>query len=356
MTRNLPKLLTCLILILSAHRAFSEDHVGNNEKQNLPLIKNYLKLMGFYYAPRRNMRKNEPQDLALIRNHFKLIDAILNIPEEEIDISKIAFLLARDIFSDLDLDWEYGGFIKLTREVKDFTGDRTDPEQRVRYMNTYLYRKFGIGYAKDDYQGRFPENRYIHTVINKKVGTCANMPILYIAIAQKLGYPVYAVMGPQHMFCRYLGLERENIEATSGGGWSSDDDYILDLEIKPETVKNGYYMRTLSDRELVAEMIVDHASFYYGRVIQEYDLGIEILHEITRLFPQTPPETWFLLGQLYLMKAQHIHPLDEYDNRAELVARPGKAYIKKAREMGLNPPLEYDYWKKPQPSKLRAGG
>ncbi|OGR84034.1 MAG: hypothetical protein A2901_03530 [Elusimicrobia bacterium RIFCSPLOWO2_01_FULL_54_10] len=279
-----------------------------------------------------------------------LLESILAIPENEIDISKIAYILAKDADPSLDLNVLYYDFENLINEIKEFTGPNDDPEHRVRALNTYLYKKMGIGYDKDDYQGKKLENRYIHTVLVKRTGACLNLAIFYIAVAQKLGYPVYAVAAPQHLFCRYVdpSFLRQNIEPTGSGAFSSDEDYILDMEIKRNAVENGSYLRTLNNKELVAEMVADHASFYYGQIIKNYNIATIILHKAVLLSPKTP-ENWSLLGQLYIKRSRHeFEPLIKESDYAR-----GMHMIQKSKEMGINPPLADEYWKKPLPSKFR---
>jgi hypothetical protein len=61
---------------------------------------------------------------------------------------------------------------------------------------------------------------------DKRQGTCSSLPVLYVAIGRRLGYPLHLVTTKGHLFVRWDGQgERFNIEATGHGLNSFDDDY-----------------------------------------------------------------------------------------------------------------------------------
>lgn len=59
----------------------------------------------------------------------------------------------------------------------------------------------------------------------KRHGTCVSMPVLYVAVARRLGYPVYLAMSKGHLFCRWeTPKERFNIEGTGVDGMTPRPD------------------------------------------------------------------------------------------------------------------------------------
>ena len=59
-------------------------------------------------------------------------------------------------------------------------------------------------------------------------GTCASIPVLIVAIGQRLDYPVKLVAARAHFFVRWDdGKERFNVEATNGGMTTHPDEYYL---------------------------------------------------------------------------------------------------------------------------------
>lgn len=132
-----------------------------------------------------------------------IVDYIFSIPENELDIWKVELTLAHDAYPDLDMKALTEEFESIVSRAKDMTPADASPDLRIRTLNTLLYRRLGIDYDKTDFMGEKLINRYAHGVVQTKKGTCANMAAFYIAVAQRLGYPVQAVAAPQHLFARY---------------------------------------------------------------------------------------------------------------------------------------------------------
>lgn len=60
----------------------------------------------------------------------------------------------------------------------------------------------------------------------QRQGTCSSMPVLYVAVGRRLGYPLTLVTTKGHLFVRWEGEgERFNLEVTGNGLNRFDDDY-----------------------------------------------------------------------------------------------------------------------------------
>ena len=108
---------------------------------------------------------------------------------------------------------------------------------RMAALVTVLQRHLGVHYYlpfnEGDYNATDSRNLFIHGVLNGHGGTCVTMPVLYVAIGRRLGYPLKLVEAYQHLFVRWdeAGGERFNIECTCPGfrAWT------------PITSSNGRY-------------------------------------------------------------------------------------------------------------------
>jgi hypothetical protein len=89
----------------------------------------------------------------------------------------------------------------------------------------------------------------------ERKGTCSSMPVLYVAIGRKLGYPLKLVATKGHLFCRWDGnRERFNIEATAHGLSRFDDEYYRHwpFEVSADDEKANGYLLSLSPRQELA--------------------------------------------------------------------------------------------------------
>jgi hypothetical protein len=82
----------------------------------------------------------------------------------------------------------------------------------------------------------------------ERKGTCSSLPVLYVAIGRRLGYPLHLVTTKGHLFVRWDGKgERFNIETTSHGLNTFDDDYYRNwpFPITAEEEKAEGYLKNL---------------------------------------------------------------------------------------------------------------
>ncbi len=100
------------------------------------------------------------------------------------------------------------------------------------------------------------QDLFIHGMIGRdNGGTCVSMPVLYTAIARRLGYPIYLTTAKAHLFCRWDdGKERFNMEGSGNGFSAFDDDYYMKWPkpISQDEVKAGYYLKSLTPGEELA--------------------------------------------------------------------------------------------------------
>jgi len=135
---------------------------------------------------------------------------------------------------------------KFRQNPKDY--ENSEAYFRMLCLITVLQQDFKIHYNPDrirDIEFTKSQDLFIHGMIgNDNGGTCVSMPVLYTAIARRLGYPVYLVTAKAHVFCRWHDKkEYVNCEATSQGLNTFDDDYYMKWPkpISDEEVKAGYY-------------------------------------------------------------------------------------------------------------------
>lgn len=89
----------------------------------------------------------------------------------------------------------------------------------------------------------------------KRQGTCSSMPVLYVAVGRRLGYPLKLVTTKGHLFVRWEGAgERFNVEATSRGLNRFDDNYYRHwpFEITASEEAAEGYLKSLTPAEELA--------------------------------------------------------------------------------------------------------
>lgn len=194
---------------------------------------------------------------------------ILALPEKQIDIGIAALTFAKEIYPEIDVA-AYSLKIDMLADQARRTVLRYgkfDPDSVIRALNTYYYRVHGFQYDKSPEGRERQENYFINGILDSKQGQCITLPMLYTAIAQRLGYPVYPVMAPEHTFVRFVDptLKEQNIELSAGAGYSSDEDYAYRLNISAKAIKKGAYLRTLTNRQYLGVLLQQNAIVWGNR-------------------------------------------------------------------------------------------
>ena len=260
----------------------------------------------------------------------KELSALLSLPDDKIDIGSAALILEKEIYPELDVD-VYSALLDHTvARARTMTGDSASPDHRIRVLNTLLYKIIAIKYDFSDPNGdKNPRVRLLKGVLDTKKGNCASMTLLYLAIAQRLGYPVHAVYVPDHFFLRYVdpNLKEQNIEASSNGGYISDEKYIKEFQISERGIKNGGYLRPLSYKEYLAILVAENA-IYWGKH-GDTKRAIKYLEYSVRIYPHSA-EVNDNLGMAYLKYSKSFE-----GEEAKKYAAMSQFYQKQAIELGL---------------------
>ena len=134
-----------------------------------------------------------------------------------------------------------------------------------------------------------PLNVFVNGLMDRRRGSCANMPVLHVAIGWRLGWPVSLACAGNHLFCRYDdGKVTHNIEATAfgrGGFRSHPDDYYREQYHIPEiAVACGSDLRAVTPREMLGLFVSVRAMhFAVSREMCEAELGLLLARH---LFPR----------------------------------------------------------------------
>jgi hypothetical protein len=109
-------------------------------------------------------------------------------------------------------------------------------------------------------------NMFVSTLIQTKKGNCHSLPYLYKIIMDELGYKSHLALAPNHIYIKANNKKVGwyNIELTCGD-FPTDAWYAASGYIHTDAIRNGIYMRALSNREAVAMTLVDLAQSYQAK-------------------------------------------------------------------------------------------
>jgi len=138
-----------------------------------------------------------------------------------------------------------------------------------------------------------------------------------------------------HLFCRLKDRQTNdvwNVEATNGGEPARNQWYIDQMKINPKAVKSGLYLKDLSKKEYIAELL--------GALIskERHNGNIEKALEYTDLALKLDPNSDVALIQKGALMAEQCYQKDKAnamtDEEKEKCDKESGYYIKKAISLG----------------------
>lgn len=135
---------------------------------------------------------------------------------------------------------------------------------KIAMMAVVLYEDYNIRYnpkwiaapgTKQSGDHFFADSRdvLIHGLIDKRrMGTCSSMPVLYIALGRRLGYPLKLVKAKGHLFMRWdTPTEKFDMDATGKGLNKYDDDEYkkCSFPLTASEIQAEDYLKSLSPKE-----------------------------------------------------------------------------------------------------------
>lgn len=244
------------------------------------------------------------------------IRSFLSARDDALDYAEVSAVVAGSEFPELDILAACQRVDEIAERVRPRLSSRDPAKRKVALLAEFIHDELGIRYNLENPPDG--DNTYLHRIFETKLANCVGLTVLYLALGQRLGLPLYGVRAPIHVFVRYDdGKQRFNVETTQGGAIFTDTELADRLGATKQAIRSGAYMTSLRHREMVAAMLVNRvarmlAQRQFGLVIRDCTLAAE--------FSKTDPNV--------------------FNNRGAALAEEGdleRAEADLARALGLDP-------------------
>lgn len=197
------------------------------------------------------------------------------------------------------------------------------------FMTDTIYVKFGnrtipnppFSYNHEDFAGQKDwSSMFVSTLMETNKGNCHSLPYLYKIIMDELGYKSHLALAPNHIYIK-ANIKKVgwyNIELTCSD-FPTDAWYAASGYIHTDAIRNGIYMRALSDKEAVAMTLVDLAQGYQAKFgIEDGSFIIKCCDTALEHFPN--------YINAMLLKAEILTELYRESNDKELFSQMTELY------------------------------
>jgi len=254
--------------------------------------------------------------------YARSIEQVLRLDESEIDLATAVLIISeqwndnvygRRYVSKLD-DMAY----EIRRRL--ITKKRRPKYYAVEVINKYLFDEMGFDSIAE---ASNPDDLFLHSVIDSKRGYCLSLSMLYLALGERLGVPLYGVVVPGHFFVRYDdGHTRFNIETTSRGGTADDDHYINKFNV-PDADRGTIYLNSLNKKQSLGCFFNNLGNSYFD--VGNLDSALVALKRATEINPSLA-ESRTNLGNVYLKLGQIDDAIYQYQKSLDINPHDAKTY------------------------------
>jgi regulator of sirC expression with transglutaminase-like and TPR domain len=225
-------------------------------------------------------------DFSLARQRFY---QEIQQPEEAIALAQAALYLAQEEYPDLDSDRYLNQLDRMATEVADRLPTERYPLRVIQTINQYLYQDLGFRGNTDDYYD--PRNSYLNQVIDRRTGIPITLSLVYLEIAQRVGFPMVGVGMPGHFLIRPALDEMEVfVDPFHQGEVLFAEDcqerlsqiYGRPVPLRPE------FLKSITAHQFLARMLSNLKVIYLNQ--GEMVKTLATIDRILLLFPDAPVE------------------------------------------------------------------
>lgn len=198
------------------------------------------------------------------------------------------------------------------------------------------------------------KDQFLHGIVEGTGGTCASLPVAFVAVGRRLGYPLRLAQSFSHFYARWddpVSGERFNIEGSNPGGvdFHNEEHYREKAQqMGAGRLEGGNYFKSMSPREELSSFLTTRAD-----CLRENGHWVEALHTYRRA-ARLAPENLFAAG-LLRMTASVVSRMNAVDDLEAIYQRheqrrrtdprlmiPGLPAAPSATGVSVRPPVVYD--------------
>ena len=187
------------------------------------------------------MSLQEP-DAATVR-----FQALIDRPDDEIDLAEGALLIAKKAYPDLDIGAYLSRIDRLAHAVSERLPPAASETDRILALNRYLFEELGFGPNVEDYYDQ--RNSFLNDVLERRVGIPISLSVLYIEVGRRVGLPLQGVSFPGHFLVKCKLEQGVVILDPYGSGTSLS---LQDLQQRLRATRGGEVSRAIVAAMLVA--------------------------------------------------------------------------------------------------------
>jgi len=173
-----------------------------------------------------------------------------DITDDAIDLTRAALLISRTRYPDLDIEAYAARIDSLARRVAGLVPSvvrntvpsgtpnlvpslvpNFDARQTISALNYVLFGELGLRGNRDDYYD--PRNSFLNDVLDRGLGIPITLSVVYLEVAQRIGFPVAGIGMPGHFLLKYRPTTYTDSDGTQPG---ENEEVLIDCFNQGDTL------------------------------------------------------------------------------------------------------------------------
>ena len=206
-----------------------------------------------------------------------------------IDLSTAALAIARTEYPHLDAGHYLTRLHDMAQRVTSRMRKNPTARESIALLNQVLFDEEGLRGNREDFYD--PRNSFLNDVLDRKLGIPITLSVIYMDVAQRVGFPVAGVSMPGHFLMKHYDLVSGEIfiDAFNRGAVLRADEcqqrlrevYGGNADMRPE------FLQPTSRREILIRMLNNLLQIY---VKQQNDGKNLVILDLLIAIPSSPPE------------------------------------------------------------------
>lgn len=220
-------------------------------------------------------------DFSLSRQHFY---QEVQQPDKQINLERAALYIAQEEYLDLDVDEYLNALDTMADDIREQLPIESYPLKILKTINHYLYENLGFAGNIEDYYD--PRNSFLNDVIDRRTGIPITLSLVYLAIAQRLDFPMVGIGMPGHFLIRPIQEDMDIfVDAFSQGEilFPQDCQDRLNQMSGQSVEMQPQFLAAVTSRQFLARMLTNLKATYLNR--GEMEKVLAAIERILLLFP-----------------------------------------------------------------------
>jgi regulator of sirC expression with transglutaminase-like and TPR domain len=215
-------------------------------------------------------------------------EQLVNLPDERIEVARVALWVAAEEYPDLDVEAYLQRFGRLAAEARSQIGSVEAVGDRVARLNRFLFADQGFSGNRTDYYD--PRNSYLNDVLDRRIGIPITLSMVYIEVARRLGLEASGVGFPGHFLIRVAASPDLIIDPFSG---SILDEGQCQVRLRnvagPDAVlQPDVHLTSASPRQTLIRLLSNLKQVFFAR--RDFERALSCCERSLIVEPDAPSE------------------------------------------------------------------